>query len=475
MKKQFSTFIILLLINSGFLYPQDISVSPNQAYPGETKNLYIAGNGTNFQDGVTVVSFDDPTAIAVVSGSTEVTNSFSLNTRIIIDNNAIPGPYSFTITTNSEILIGSFDVLETSGETVILTIIPADPLYLSSFDPDDPQNSPMVFLIEIINDEVVNYNVVATFTLSNDEYGGVIGTATKRYDSILGNNGSVQFDNREFDEYNISSTAGTLLDEAMQTGMLPPGEYVYQISVTSDQGDMGEGDEGTNIVTNLIFSIDLIGPGNSLNYSPEVIYSPNPYFQWFSMANSYDITLYEVIEGQTVPDEITTNLPEYEELSYGTTELLYPTYAELLEVGKTYAWQVKAYFDGSMGQETIYSDVFWFSYQEGGMNVLDHIEVIPDEVTLNTGESYQFYAVGFDMNGDTVQVDCEWQVVPATGGVIDYNGSFAAGHNPITFAVVAQYEGLQAYSTVTTNWTGFSERYIDVWYIINNTFGLSDQ
>ena len=460
MKRKNLIICILIIVTTELLYSQEIiSVTPNSAYPGETKNIYITGNNTNFQDGITVVSFED-NLITIDYGTTEITSYLSLNVTINIDPNAIAQSYEYTVTTDNEIVTGFFDVFETGGEAVILTIIPADPLYLSSFDPADPQSSPLVFLIDINNDEVANHNVIATFTLSNNEYGGVIGSAEKTYYSIPGN-GFVQFDNRDFDEYNISSTAGGLLDEAMQTGMLPPGSYTYHIYVTSDEGEMGE-DEGINMVTNLIFSIDLIGPGNSLDYSPEVIYTPNPYFQWFSMANSYDFTLYEVMEGQTVPDEITANLPEYEELNFGMTELLYPTYAELLEIGKTYAWQVKAYFDGSMGQETIYSDVFWFNYAEGGNYIIDYIEVLPEEITINTNESYQFYAFGFDLNNDTIPVNFDWSVIPGTGGSINNDGSFSAGSNPATIAVVAQSNGQTAYSTVSLSYIPEEESMMNI-------------
>jgi hypothetical protein len=464
--KKIPLIVVIVLFLPTAIYSQG-SVTPNQAYPGDTVNLYIAGDGTNFQEGVSIVSVNND-QITIVAGSTEVTSWASLTTRIIIPPDVAAGPYQITVTTNSEVVSYDFELLEPSGEHVILTIIPADPLYLSSFDPDDPQNSPLVFLIEIINNETANTNVFATFTLRNEDYGGIIGTAEKNYGKIKENE-SVQFDNREFDNYNIESTAGALLDEAMQTGMLPPGEYLYQISVTSNEGDMGD-DEGYNIVTNIIFSIDLIGPGNPTDENPEIVYSPNPYFQWFSMANAYDFTLYEVMEGQTAPDEISTNLPVYQEANLGTTQFLYPNYAELLETGKTYAWQVKAYFEGSMGQETFYSDVFWFSYMQGEGIYLDHIEVIPDEVTLNTGEIYQFHAVGFHANGDTVQINCDWQVVPSFGGTIDTAGFFVAGNSLSTFAIVAKYNQLSNYGTVTVSYA--NDSYFDMYELFIKTYGL---
>jgi len=239
----------------------------------------------------------------------------------------------------------------------------------------------------------------------------------------------------------------------MQTGLLPPGVYTYKIYVYEGGNPDPIGtDEGDNIVTNEIFSIDLIGPGNPTGENPEVIYSSNPYFQWFSMANGYDFTLYEVMEGQTAPDEITTNLPVYQEENLGTTQFLYPNYAELLEIGKTYAWQVKAYFEGSMGQETVFSDVYWFSYMQGEGVYLDHIVVLPEEVTLNTGETYQFHAVGINTSGDTVQINCDWQLVPSNGGSVDENGLFTAGDIPTSVATVSNFNGLQAYSTVIVNY-----------------------
>jgi len=308
------------------------------------------------------------------------------------------------------------------------------------------------------------------FTVENTDF-GELGSADKIYSFGLPKGLPYEvFDNREFDQYNSTSSTTDLLNNAMQTGMLPPGTYDYYITVYDENDSVIGQDHGVNIVTNMLTSIDLIGPGNSMDFSPETIFTPNPYFQWFSTAVSYDMQLFKVMEGQTSADEITSNLPEFEISNFGLTELLYPNYAEFLVPGKTYAWQVKAYFEGSMGQEIVYSDVVWFNYEEGGNNIIDHIEISPEVITVYTNESYQFHAYGFDSKNDTVPINCNWFVIPNSAGTIDNTGLFTAGSDPVTLAVVAEYNGVQVYSTVSLEWNGLSNNYFD--FFIKKVYGI---
>jgi hypothetical protein len=441
------TFFTLLIPFA--VYTQEISSSlPNSNFKGESDTIYVTASGTHFQQGITTVDLGSEITIHEVV----VTSTESLFFWITIEVNAQIGDRELYITTDLEVVNypNAFEVLDPGEFEVVLTVIPTDPLYLSSFDPDDPANSPMVFLVDIFNNETERDYVTVEFILSNDEY-GKIGSATKDYEE-LASGAHENFDNRQFDEYDIESTAGALLDEAMQTGMLPPGTYNYTINVYDDGAIIGY-DIGVNIVTNQIASIDLIGPGNIMYDTPEVVFTPNPYFQWFSVADDYDFSLYEVMKEQTSPDEVTTNLPIFTESKIIATQFLYPTSGEQLEVGKTYAWQVRAHFAGSMGQEPIYSDVFWFQFGLPENIVVKNIKVYPQELTLDTNSYCQFKAEGYDENNIAITItdDCEWKVISEIGGTISSLGLFHSNsfNEPKTVAVKASYHGIYDYCTVT--------------------------
>jgi hypothetical protein len=463
--------IITTMLVSPAISQQIVSVTPDRGFIGEQAYpVIIFGPDAGLLTGFDYIRFSDPditvvSAVPADDSRLEVIlniqenaqpNSSSDITVYLINGTVITKENAFTAE-----LAGDFEVM--------LTVIPADPLYLSSFDPDNPQNSPLLFTVQILNNwKDLTDEVVVKFTVRKDE-SIELGYANKNYENGILNGESPLFDNREFDEYNVNSDAVDLLEDALQTGMLPPGVYNYYVEVFYQGSSIGY-DKGVNVVTNLLTSIDLIGPGNTLDQTPETVFASNPYFQWFSAASSYDFALYEVMEGQLSPDEITSNLPEFEAMALGVTELIYPTYAEILEPGKTYAWQVKANFEGSMGQETVYSDVYWFQFEQGTGFVLNHIEITPQELTLNVNEPYQFHATGFDTNNDTVAVNFTWQVIPSSAGIIDENGLFIAGDTPGVVAILAKYNGNQEYSTVNLIWNGLDNNYFE--FFIKKVFGL---
>jgi hypothetical protein len=454
MKKKILAGFVLIIMTILIVNPahtqEIVSVTPNNGYVGQTAYLVIVCTNTQLMTGFSSIEIGDPSQIQVISAT--VKNNYELEVIINILPNAQPDEYQDIIIylSNGGIIQkeNAFLTKATGDFDVMLTVIHVDPLYLSAFDPDQPQNSPLLFNVQLMNEWKVLDNLRVEFIVENPDY-GELATANKFFtDDIQPGLPYVVFDNREFDEYSINSDALDLIDDAMQTGLLPAGQYIYYINVYAGDSLIGQ-DQGANVTSNILTSIELIGPGNSLDMSPETIFTPTPYFQWFSAASTYDFTLYEVMDGQTSPDEITSNLPVYEVSDMGIAELLYPTFAELLVEGKTYAWQVKAHFDGSMGQEVIYSDVFWFVYQGGGNLIYDHIEVKPGGSIVIVDESAQYFALGYEFNNilpDTLNP--VWQVVPSSAGTIDVNGLFTAGETPGIAAVVASWDGLQEYTTV---------------------------
>jgi hypothetical protein len=451
-KKNLAGFLMIImaaLLANPALTQEIVSVTPSSGFVGETAYPVIVCNNTQLVSDFDYIEIGDPALIQVLSA--EVINNFEL--EVIIDISPFTEPDEFrdiTIYLNNGSSIHKENAFLTKAAgdfEVMLTVIHVDPLYLSAFDPAAPQNSPLLFTVQFMNEWKNLDNARVEFIVENPDY-GELGTAEKFYETGIPKGlPYLVFDNRDFDEYEINSDALELLDEAMQTGLLPAGVYNYYINVYSNDSLIGQ-DQGANVTSNLLTAIDLIGPGSPVGGQPPVVFSPAPYFQWFSSATSFDFTLYEVMEGQYSPDEITSNLPEFEETGLGTSELLYPGYAEILVPGKTYAWQVKAYFDGSMGVETIYSEVFWFQYESGGISGFDHIEIYPDGSIVNVSESAQYNAIGFDQFNNPQQINPNWQVVPSSAGTIDENGLFTAGSDRGVAAIVASYAGFQEYTTV---------------------------
>ena len=472
MKKQILTGF-LAIITAMFVNPaltqEIISVTPSSGFAGETAYPVIVCNNTQLVSDFDYIEIGDPTLIQVLSA--EVKNNFEL--EVIIDISSLAPPdelQDITIYLNDGSSIqkeNAFLTKATGDFEVMLTVIHVDPLYLSAFDPDVPQNSPLLFTVQLMNEWKDLENVSVEFIVENPDY-GELGRANKLYDTGIPKGlPYLVFDNRDFDEYEINSGALELLDEAMQSGLLPAGVYNYYINVYAGDSLIGE-DQGANVTTNMLTAIDLIGPGSSLDMSPETVFTPTPYFQWFSAASAYDFALYEVMEGQTSPDEITSNLPEFEVTSLGITELLYPAYAELLVEGKTYAWQVKAYFDGSMGQEVIFSDVFWFQYQSGDGNPeIDHIEVGPEGSIVQINGSSEYSALSYNYMNIPTQIEPEWTVVPSSAGTIDENGLFTAG--------ITLYGGDHA--TLASNVTASTGGEITSYYNLNisSDYGSSGQ
>ncbi len=482
MKKKILAGLLIITLTALLVGPAQtqeiISVTPSSGFAGETAYPVIVCNNAQLLANFESIAIGDPSLVQVLS--VEVKSNFEL--EVIIDISPLAAPDEFMdiiIYLNDGNSIQKEDAFLTKAVgdfEVMLTVIHVDPLYLSAFDPGDPQNSPLLFTVQLMNEWKDLENVRIEFIVENPDY-GQLGNATKIFDTGIPKGlPYLVFDNRDFDEYEINSDALDLLDEAMQTGLLPPGVYNYYITVYANDSLIGQ-DEGINVTTNILTAIDLIGPGSPLGEQPTTIFSPTPYFQWFSSATSFDLALYEVMEGQYSPDEIISNLPEFEETGLGTTQLLYPGYAEILEPGKTYAWQVKAYFDGSMGLETIYSDVFWFQYQyqEGVGYELDYIEVGPEGSIVGINESNQYYAIGYDQFGNPEGIDPNWHVVPSSAGTIDENGNFTAGSEGGVAAVVASYGGLQEYTTALISETVPQDYEFGMASLANDMFCLHAQ
>lgn len=471
----FHSYLIFHLVVLPFFalaQPEIVTFAPTAGVAGETINVAITGAATNFQQGQTMVDLGAGVQVLDV----QVNHAQYLTALVQIDNNAAAGFRDLIVTTGSESvsLQQAFEVIEPGGSVnVILTIIPVQTLYLNDLDPNNPADNPLLFTITLYNDNQQR-NLRVQYALNSDEY-GLLGTADKFFNNMPPL--AVEtFDNRQFDEYNLDPDSPEMFNIAASTGVLPAGVYTYTVTVFDEDGNVVAQDEGTNVITNESTVIDLIGPGTPLDQNPEMVPMATPFFQWFSTLNNFHFALYEVNEGQQSANDITTNLPVYEESGLSATFLQYPISAETLEPGRVYAWQVTAPLEGSQGTQTVFSPVYWFEVGDGtgtGYH-LSSLEVSPEVANIRIGQGYQFEAVGYGQNGEPMNVNCAWSVVPSTAGTVDSNGFFTAGDHPGAAAVVASCGGLQAYATVTITWS-VTDQFFDAEKLFDKVFGLQQK
>ncbi|MGA2534763.1 MAG: Ig-like domain-containing protein [Terracidiphilus sp.] len=101
--------------------PQVVSVMPNTIGVGATQTVTITGSFTNFQAGVSQVSFSGN---GITTGAVIVTSATSLQVPVTVTAGATPGARTVTVTTNTEVatLVGGLTV--TSGLPAITVIDP---------------------------------------------------------------------------------------------------------------------------------------------------------------------------------------------------------------------------------------------------------------------------------------------------------------------------------------------------------------
>jgi hypothetical protein len=442
-------FILLVSFSSAYGQAQILSILPNANYQGQTQDVTIRGLGTHFRDRVTTVSMGQGIQVQ----SVDVINTETIIARVSVSPNATAGSRDVTIVTGNEKLIkeGGLLVNAAGGNlTAIVTVTPVQSMHVSDFDPNNLQNSPLLFSVTITNDmQTRNLHVLLTISGQNM---GDLGTATKSLRNVSPMQ-VIHFDNRQFDKYKLQNTNSDIVQSAIKTGTLPADIYIYHVQVFDDNNNLMADAQGQNVITNVFSKPQLISPGNNFFSDPEVVHLTQPLFQWFSQGNSYDFALYEIKPGQVSAQEITMNRPVYQQTNITQTTLLYPASAQILREGQTYAWQIKANYNGSTGNQQLPSDVFWFklgtSNNKKTQSAVVDMHVEPNEVSLGTGNSYKFRVKAFDAENDSVSITPNWKVVPANGGKIDQNGVFTAGDPNAAVAVVAGYGDLEDYATVT--------------------------
>ena len=457
MKRYFLLLIFYFLLSSALFSQGEItSVYPNSGNPGEEMDVMIKGFGTNFKSnaqvsfglGITVISFN-------------VTNTETGMAHIKIDNTTPTGFRDISITSGgiTSTRPGIFEVV-TFGSTVRaeLLVLPVQGIHLSDFDDENPDKSPLLFTIFIYNDNQLR-DLTVKFKLQG-QTNGLIGTAIKKYKGLQPLD-MVQFDNKQFDKYNINTANKAFIKDALVNATLPADIYTYIVEIFDAANKKIAETDGSNIIFNYFNKPEMVSPGNSFFSAPEVIPVNNPLFQWFSQASYYDFYLYPVFTGQTSPEEIALNRPVYKQEGVSTTNFLYPASAEVLQQGKVYAWQVKGHYFGSEGDQLLQSEMYWFKFDPFGIAVpekesITKIRVEPEVVNMEPGKTFKFKAVGLDSKSRPEDIEVKWKVIPASAGTIDADGFFTAANKTSSFAIMAEYGTKSDFATVNVYVNGLS-------------------
>jgi hypothetical protein len=438
-------FIILLANKSVLPQGEIISVNPPSAFRGESVHLIIQGSGTDFVQDETEVDFQGFNDFINIE-STLVNTPELMTVKIQISKEIPAGELDFMVITPTQKFPAIFEItaLEEDPEAMI-SVFPIQNIYLSDFDFSNLRNLPLLFTISVYS---AGHKYIRLITeLSHDEYGMVASA-----DKVLENPGFiVTFDNRQFDNYDKDIASDEILEMATQNGEIPPGKYTYTIYLYDENNNLlGEKITSGFYITGSVSGIDMIAPGTELDSEPDVIFENTPYFQWFGGMTEYNFTLYEVLEDQKSADDIVSNIPVFQEKALTTSSFLYPNYAEELEEGKKYAWQVTSEILTGAGPQEIRSDVYWFIYkrENDSENTPENIKVYPDDINLVPGDSVQIKVEGFNTKGDTLKLDCQWKLVPDDMGKITDDGWFTAGKKPGTVAVSVSCGSIEDYITI---------------------------
>lgn len=468
-------FIPLLLLFVGMLFARISnaqgsiqSVVPSKGIQGQNLQIVIKGLSTNFQNGGVSIDFGEGIEVIGI----DIRNSITIYAEIIIHGASIPGMRDLIIVSNGETieLFNAFEVIDLGINEVfaILEINPVQVVYASDFDPDNLGTAPVLFRISVLNDQQIRSLKTYFYLILEGE--GLILTAIKDHGEVQPST-IINFDNREFDEFEINEENAGIASQIVSSGILPPGQYTYQIEVKQGNNTIAS-TSAQNTLLNQSGDIIILSPGSPIDdgTEPDIQLTAQPIFQWISSANQFDLFLYEVADGQINTQQITQNLPVYRAFNITGNSLLYPISSEPLEEGTIYAWQIRAYFNNPTGNGYFDSPLYWFRYNP---NVYDNlpigsIEIVPNYLELETGQSYAFDVIIKDLEGNDINIDPVWNVFPDESfGTISKDGVFTAGINPRHGAVQVSFETHTAHCIVKLEFSGFSFDLLGI--IFNNS------
>ena len=359
---------------------------------------------------------------------------------------------------------------DANGVMVEVRTINVQMLRLSDFDPIHPERSPVFLSITIVNDGQER-DLRVEVRASSDQYGPLV-TGVKRIGVVMPGQ-IIQLTNQDIEDYEVEDAGNEVVKIALARGVLPAGDYLFDVRVfdhaVRPRGDLISEEEGMIVTENPSRQLDLLGPGTPFGQEPDALATTFPIFQWVSDAKRFNFALYEVRPGQRSPEDVVGSRPVFaiRDSLMATTVLPYPSFAEELEGGQTYAWQVEAIVQTAAGEVTFPSELYWFTVEreedlttdvQGGGSIgapplpgseVLRVEVEPQEITLQPGASFLFRTTAYDASDLPVLAAAPvWSVQPPSAGSIDETGRFTAGENEGVAAIRARIGDVSDFATV---------------------------
>jgi hypothetical protein len=220
----------------------------------------------------------------------------------------------------------------------------------------------------------------------------------------------------------------TIINLIMQSGKLPNGAYIFDAILTIDEN----GEEISRVSKQIdVYEpqyINVISPGGSLSDTlSTVVYNPYPVFSWESdnctssncnigirvceFDPNHHSNLADAMESSSL---LPVNQSDYFfRLDSTATSFQYPILgAESLVEGKYYAWQLKRSYQTTVGEESLFSDIFVFklhSFQGNTVTTSTNLEVIKGIL----GEDQ--YRGFFGSNGELTSYTSEISLITLDG------------------------------------------------------------
>lgn len=211
------------------------------------------------------------------------------------------------------------------------------------------------------------------------------------------------------------SQADAILQSVLATGQIADGEYIFEISILSEDNQLLASDSKTILVQSPV-SISLESPGGSLaDTLDNMIYTTFPIFQWFSQICSgcnnfirvarYNSQIHNSVEDAMMDQRV---LPFDQTVEWyqidNINSFQYPfNDGYPLEEGNVYCWQVMMTLPTTSGIEEMPSSIAAFKIGEAGG--IENPDVISDPLlvalqqTLGDDQFNAFFGSGNDLNG----------------------------------------------------------------------------
>jgi hypothetical protein len=216
----------------------------------------------------------------------------------------------------------------------------------------------------------------------------------------------------------ISDATETLRDAILAQGKLPAGVYQFYVQVDYEKYNINQRvviDE-EELIINATTVLDLIAPGWPADNTDLVeLYTTLPFFQWYSNASRFRITVCEKLPTNVSPSDVMNNEPRLQQTLDNFTFFQYPPAGVWpLEQGKTYYWQIVAIIESTSGPVELESEIWGFKIANlsGGMSSLEHQQLLAylrvligdlnlEALLAESGPLYNFNFNGVMMKNNT--------------------------------------------------------------------------